>query len=210
MKKIEPTKDKILDSAITIFAKNGFEAARTRDIAALAGVNISTLHYYFINKDNIYKSVIDKIKSEAQKHMWPVMLEQQKIIEKSKNKKEIIEAIKVMSLTFVSVIISPEKKRFAKIIAFEQVDQSKHFKVLFESVMKKVCNPFQIAVSKIMAKNINSIEVILLTHTLMGMLSGFEHAKSSLMYISGWKEYDEKNIAHIKKHISKTIDHLFL
>jgi AcrR family transcriptional regulator len=209
LKKIA-AKENILDAAITVFARNGFDAARTRDIAALAKTNICMLHYHFVSKDNIYKSVIDRIKQEAQQHMLVIIAEQQKIIENAKNKKQIIEAIKAISLTFVEVIISPEKKRFAKIVAFEQLEQSKHFKTLFNNVMKPVCDPMMLAVSKILDQKITATEVILNTHTLMGILCSFEHSKSSLMYVSGWKEYNSKNIGHIKNHISNIIDTLFL
>jgi TetR/AcrR family transcriptional regulator, regulator of cefoperazone and chloramphenicol sensitivity len=202
-------KAKILDAAVTIFSQNGFEGARTRDIADLAQVNISTLHYHFKSKDNIYGSVIQEINSLSNKYMMPTMIAQKEIIANSKNKKQIVEAIKVMAITFVETITQPENKRYSKIIAFEQIEQSKHFKTLFENVMKRVCEPFLLAVAKITGKKINTIEVILLTHTLHGVLTSFQHNKSSLLYLSGWNGYDDKNTKHIKKHILRTIDHLF-
>ena len=201
--------EKILEAAITVFSQNGFDGARTRDIAALAKVNISNLHYYFVSKDNIYKAVIQKINNETNKNMMPTMVEQQQIIASSKNKKEIIEAIKTMAITFVLSITSSEHKKISKIIAFEQIEQSKHFKILFENLMQKVCEPFRLGAAKIMNKKIDNTEVILMTHTLMGMLSSFQHNKSSLMYVSGWKDYDSENQKDIKKHIAKTIDKLF-
>jgi AcrR family transcriptional regulator len=205
---IDP-KEKILDAAVTIFSQNGFEGARTRDIANLAQINISTLHYHFKSKDNIYASVIQEINSQCNKYMMPTMIAQKEIITNSKNKKEIIEAVKVMAITFIETIISPENKSYSKIIAFEQIEQSKHFKTLFENVMKRVCEPFLLAVGKITDKKTTAIEVILLTHALHGILTSFQHSKSSLLYLSGWSSYDDKNIKHIKKHILRTIDHLF-
>lgn len=206
---VECVTDKILDAAITIFSQNGFNGARTRDIAALAEINISTLHYHFKSKDNIYGSVIGEINKRCAKEMMPVMIEQSKIIESSRNKKEIIEALKIMAETFVETITRPENKRLGKIIAFEQSDQSKHFKTLFETVMKRVCDPFMIAVGKIMNKKTSAIEVILLTHALHGVLTSFQNNKSSLLYLSGWNGYDENNIKHIKKHVSRVIESLF-
>ena len=44
-----------------IFSKKGFAATKTRDIATAADVNISTLHYYYRNKDTIYKVVADEV-----------------------------------------------------------------------------------------------------------------------------------------------------
>ncbi len=204
-----PVKEKILDAAVTIFAQNGFEGARTRDIAALAKINISTLHYHFKSKDNIYGRVIKKIHEQSNKYMMPVMIAKKEIIENSKDKKEIVEAIKAMSMTFIETILSPENKRYSKIIAFEQIDQSKHFKTLFESVMKRVCEPFTLATAKIMGKKPDSIEAILLTHSLHSTLTAFQCNKSSLLYLSGWKGYDEDNIKLIKKNILRVIDSLF-
>ncbi|MCE3255410.1 MAG: transcriptional regulator [Rickettsiaceae bacterium] len=202
-------KEKILEAAITVFSQSGFDAARTRDICALAEVNISTLHYHFKSKDNIYKSVIQKINDQTNQSMMPTMIRQHEIITNSKNKEEIISAIKIMATTFVQAVTSKERRRLSKIIAFEQIEQSKHFKILFENVMKRVCDPFRLASSKIIGKKTSHMEVILTTHTLMGMLSSFQHSKSSLMYVSGWKDYNQSNEKHIKKHIAKTIDKLF-
>ncbi len=206
---IENSRDRILDAAVTIFSQNGFEGARTRDIAALAKVNISTLHYHFQSKDNIYGCVIKKIYDLSDEYMMPVMIEQEKIIQNSQDKKEIIEALKVMSLTFVEMITRPENKRYSKIIAFEQIDQSQHFEMIFESVMKRVCQPFTQAVAKIIDKKSDSIEAILLTHSLHSTLTALQHNKSSLLYLTGWKGYDHNNIKHIRKNILRVIDSFF-
>ncbi len=208
-KNLSNSQEKILDAAVTVFSKSGFEGARTRDIADLAQVNIATLHYHFKSKDGIYGSVIKQILERSNELMMPTMIAQREIIENSKDKKEIIEAIKIMSLSFIEIIINPENARYSKIVAFEQIDQSKHFKNLFESVMQHVCEPFMLGVAKIINKKPDSIETILLTHSLHSMITGFQNNKSSLLYLTDWKGYDDNNIKHIKKHISTTIDNFF-
>jgi len=202
------SKEKILDAAVTIFSKHGFDGARTRDIADLAKVNIATLHYHFKSKDNIYGSVINQIYEVSNKYMMPTMIEQKRIIDNSTDKKEIIEAIKIMSLTFITTITNPDNKRYSKIIALEQIDQSKHFKTIFESIMKRVCEPFTEAIAKIMGKKSDSIEVILLTHSIHSMMTALQNNRSSLFYLSGWKGYDENNIKDVKKNILGAIDSL--
>jgi hypothetical protein len=47
---LSPTKERILEIAERLFAPKGFEGARTRDIAAQAGMNISTLHFHWKSK----------------------------------------------------------------------------------------------------------------------------------------------------------------
>jgi AcrR family transcriptional regulator len=51
------TKGRILAAAEAVFAARGFEGASTREIAAQAGVNISSLHYHWASKETLYFAV---------------------------------------------------------------------------------------------------------------------------------------------------------
>src|SRR6476619_5526104 len=55
------TKARILDAAEMVFAARGFEGASTREIAARAGVNISSLHYHWESKETLYFTVFRNI-----------------------------------------------------------------------------------------------------------------------------------------------------
>src|SRR5690348_12951443 len=46
-------------AAYHLIAEKGFEQLRTRDVAARAGVNIATLHYYFARKEDLIQGVIE-------------------------------------------------------------------------------------------------------------------------------------------------------
>jgi AcrR family transcriptional regulator len=56
-----PTKERILRAAEGVFAAKGFDGASTRDIAAAAGVNISSLHYHWETKERLYYAVFESI-----------------------------------------------------------------------------------------------------------------------------------------------------
>src|SRR5690349_16386707 len=48
----------LVAAAYRRIASGGFEGLRTRDVAAEAGVNIATLHYYFPTKEALIRNVI--------------------------------------------------------------------------------------------------------------------------------------------------------
>ena len=55
------TKGRILGAAEGVFAARGFEGASTREIAARAGVNISSLHYHWASKEALYVAVFHDV-----------------------------------------------------------------------------------------------------------------------------------------------------
>src|SRR5262249_3953507 len=57
----ERRRQDLVEAAFTLIAEKGLEGLRTRDIAARAGVNISTLHYYFETKEALLVAVVQHV-----------------------------------------------------------------------------------------------------------------------------------------------------
>jgi TetR/AcrR family transcriptional regulator len=55
------TRRRILDAALEIFGEHGFDGARTRDIAAAAGVNLGLLQYHFGGKEKLWRATVDDV-----------------------------------------------------------------------------------------------------------------------------------------------------
>ncbi len=51
-------------AAYHVIAEQGFEGLRTRNVAARAGVNIATLHYYFASKEDLIRGVVGSIQQQ--------------------------------------------------------------------------------------------------------------------------------------------------
>jgi len=57
--KEKQTEEKILDAAAEVFEEKGMDGARMQEIADRAGINKSLLHYYYRNKEKLFKSVFN-------------------------------------------------------------------------------------------------------------------------------------------------------
>jgi TetR/AcrR family fatty acid metabolism transcriptional regulator len=53
-------RDRILNAAIKVFAKNGFYATRVSEIAKAAGVADGTIYLYFKNKDDVLITIFEE------------------------------------------------------------------------------------------------------------------------------------------------------
>ena len=60
----EAQRQALAHAAYQIIAESGFEGLRTRDVAARAGVNIATLHYYFATKEDLIRGVVELLAHE--------------------------------------------------------------------------------------------------------------------------------------------------
>jgi Transcriptional regulator len=52
------TEERIKEAAREVFTEKGFAAARTRDIAERAGINLALLNYYFRSKENLFNIIM--------------------------------------------------------------------------------------------------------------------------------------------------------
>jgi TetR/AcrR family transcriptional regulator len=80
------TKEKVLIAAEKVFHNSGFKGARTTEIAQLAGISRTMLHYYFNSKEDLFKAVVDKT-------MGSVIQSTSSQVAEGKNLKEIIDNI---------------------------------------------------------------------------------------------------------------------
>jgi AcrR family transcriptional regulator len=71
------TKARLLAAAEEVFAARGFQGASTREIAARAGVNISSLHYHWASKETLYfavfRNVFDRIVDLLRNTLAPLL-----------------------------------------------------------------------------------------------------------------------------------------
>src|SRR6185295_4571134 len=51
----------ILEAALSVFAENGFAAARMDDIAARARVSKGTIYLYFESKEAVFKALVQEM-----------------------------------------------------------------------------------------------------------------------------------------------------
>lgn len=51
------TEEQVLEAAKVVFQEQGFSGARMQEIADVAGINKSMLHYYFRSKDKLFQQV---------------------------------------------------------------------------------------------------------------------------------------------------------
>ena len=61
---VADSRKRILRAALEVFSQNGFDGARTRDIAARAGVPLGLLQYHYGEKPKLWQAAVDRAFAE--------------------------------------------------------------------------------------------------------------------------------------------------
>ena len=72
----------MIDAARRLFIQKGFEDTTMCDIAEQAKVNRSTLHYYFPNKDVMFRAVFSSIVEELKPRLNEIMASEKPLMER--------------------------------------------------------------------------------------------------------------------------------
>lgn len=59
----KPTKDRILEEALVVFAQNGYRGTNLRDLAARLGLSKSALYKHYESKEAIWNALLDRMEA---------------------------------------------------------------------------------------------------------------------------------------------------
>ena len=131
------TRERLLEAAIDVFGKYGYDAATTRVIAREAGVNIAAIPYYYSSKENLYRAVISHIVDMVTEQIAETL---QEIASQSFSgpaaKKEAIILLEKLVTEFITFLLgSPQAPRVARIILREQLYPTAAYDIIFSGFM---------------------------------------------------------------------------
>jgi AcrR family transcriptional regulator len=66
----EERRHQLIDTAMRLFARNGFSGTTTREIALAAGVNEAIIFRFFPRKDDLYAAILERKSAEARTDAW--------------------------------------------------------------------------------------------------------------------------------------------
>jgi len=185
------TEEKIKIAARTIFQKKGYAAARTRDIAEEAGINLALLNYYFRSKEKLFEIIMFETLTEFYQSVSTVFNDE------SNSFTEKLELLVTKYINFlikegdIPIFILTEL-RYRPEQMFEKIPFKETF---FKSVF---CRQFNEEVAK---GNITEENPVQFTINILGLLVFPFLAKPFLQTIGGMKDADYKQLMQERKKL---------
>ncbi len=186
---------KIAAAAEELFAARGFDGTAIRDIAKNAGVNGAMIHYYFGNKEGLYRAMLEGAASRVQ-----ALLTETTAGSGSTTKKlaRFVDA-------YASYILS--QPNLARILYREMLTGAKHIRKIAQQYATTNYAMLRTLISDGVARGeLREIDAELAPISLMGMVVIFQFLRPIISVALGKTDYDERFVGRVAAH---TID-LFL
>ena len=193
------TRERLLEAAIDVFGRHGFDSASTRMIAKAANVNIAAIPYYFGGKGGLYQAVIDHIVDQIKKEAGE-LLEQigGTTFTKDTGRQEARELMQAVLERFINFITGSEQgQRFSRILLREQMFPSPAYDTIFEGFLKPVLDALSTLIMVATGES-DSRQATFKAMTLMGQVLVFRVARETIVRGLDLEGYSPEELEEIR------------
>nr|WP_321402159.1 CerR family C-terminal domain-containing protein [uncultured Desulfobacter sp.] len=194
------TKERLLEAAIDVFGRHGFDSATTRMIAKEGDVNIAAIPYYFGGKGGLYRAVIDHIVDHI-KNQAGDLLEQISgtTFTPDTGPQQARELIKAVLERFVNFVAGSEQgPRFSRIILREQMFPSSAYDAIFEGFLHPVLNALSTLIMAASGES-DPRQATFKAMTLMGQVIIFRVARETIVRGLDLDGYSPEELEEIRR-----------
>lgn len=200
------SKSKLLLSAFEEFAKNGFWGASTRDIAAKANINISSILYYFGGKRGIYTAALKKIVDTVNNMTAELTTRYQKVIE-TKDSVAARNLLKEMLEQFLFLLCNQDVSAdLKKVFLSEYSSPTEEFKILYDDLIRPVHDRMANLLNFASNGKIAIKDCYFYIVPLFSQLFVFASRKNSICNMMEWPDYDEQATRRLSDYINSQVD----
>lgn len=207
----EETRLRLLDAALELFAKDGFEGTSTRALADKAGANLPAIQYYFGSKEGLYRAVVDGIIAEIEAAVTPLAEEiRTRLADSNTTRADLIDLLCQMLATVVALMLDenvPNRESRQKFFARMEAESDAAFDAFQASVFRNVFDPCRSIVGRLLDQAPTGEQATLRTLTLIGQAKMF--CGRNIPGILGWERIGEDQVRAVQQVICGQVRAIF-
>lgn len=202
----EATRAALIQAATEAFARAGFEAVSTRDIAAAAEVHPALIGYHFGGKEGLYLAVFELIASTVEQRIGPALAQIEQMLAQGGTADESAARATALLATLcdamVAMLADPGSAPWAALIMREQQAPTAAFDLVYERFMRRVLAAMtQLVRAADPARDAQ--EARLTVVALLGQLVVFRVARAGVMRHLEWHSVGPEEQAQMQRMIRR-------
>lgn len=207
----DATRKALIDAAIKVFARDGFHAASTRELAHAANVNLALINYYFKGKQGLYLAAFEEITTQLKSEISPVedkirlCLEKYdwSTLDKDGRKEILLPLLLEMANTFLKLLTSDKTKEWAQLIMREQQEPTAAFEYVFSTFIRPMLTQI-IRLIKVL-RNTDEEEAAMITFSVFGLLAVWRVVRTGILRRMNWTTIGEEEVQKILPVVHRNI-----
>jgi len=192
----KPTDDRLLDTAIEQFGRNGLEGASTRAIAAAAGTAMSSITYHYGGKEGLYLAAARRIAEQIAERLAGTL--QGAPDPDELDAEGALAQILALADAALGLMLSPESASWSRFIIREQAEPTEGFQILWDRVMGPVTSRLVRLVQRASAARLRPLEARVRAITLFGQVLVFRVARAAALRVTGWSDIGPPQATEIR------------
>jgi len=196
------TTEKILDAAIDLIAKEGFDAVSVREIAKAVGIRDSSIYNHFRSKDEILDTIIDYLVAELAKVSTPTLDVEARLVEVG-----IEKYMDLDSKAFMEHIMNPRMIRIWRVVSIELYHNEKIKDFFIQTMLKGPLDAWERAFGKMIEKKlIKPYDPRMLAKEFFSFAIYLYFVQFFLSYDEDSRSFDGKALKELDDHIKFFIE----
>ncbi|MDL2398693.1 CerR family C-terminal domain-containing protein [Rhizobium mayense] len=205
------TREKLLENALDVFGRYGFDGASTRKITNAAGVNLQAITYYFGSKEGLYIATAEYLAEMIGRYVSGM---RQRIadqiaaldaagtpLDEAQARLFLTEIVETMVVLFVS----KKSEAWARFIIREQMEPTAAFERVYSGIMGPMIGLGRRLIGAIIADDPASENVRLRCLSFVGSLMVFRMANAAVLAQMEWDAIGEKEIVRLQQHARRLV-----
>lgn len=196
----ENAKEKILNTAIKLFAQKGYDGTSIREICKSANINICMISYYFGGKQELYQEIINNLVESQKSYMESFLDVDEDFSDKSK--KELVEKLQTVLNKFIDYFYSNISNDLLAFLVKEQ--QKSDFEINPPAIVY-----LRRLVAAILGQPANTKEVIYKVLFIISQINSPKILTTFSLKVLNQTEFTDDDIQIIKNNIKTYVKATF-
>jgi TetR/AcrR family transcriptional regulator, regulator of cefoperazone and chloramphenicol sensitivity len=191
-------KARLIEASIDLFGQNGLSGVGTRAIADAAGVQMSTITYYFGGKDGLYLACADHIAATMRARTAPI-LDSLGTIDDVDDAKKGIQAILG---GLVTIMMRDDVAPMARFVVREQMKPSPAFDVIYDGAIGHIVEALGKLLHQVAAGRAPKEQIRVRCMALIGQVLAFRIAHAALMRATNWTKLGKRETELVRNIVA--------
>ncbi|XZG69497.1 CerR family C-terminal domain-containing protein [Chitinibacteraceae bacterium HSL-7] len=198
----------LISAATEVFARSGFEAVGTREIAAAADVHPALIGYHFGSKEGLYLAVFEQIASLMEQRIGPALAAIDEALTSPGSATEVTQRSLVLlgqlSDNILAILAAETSAPWGQLIVREQQSPSPAFDLIYERFMQRVLNTMTRLVRAADPSRPEPAARLVVV-TLLGQMLVFRVAREGVLRHLGWQSLTPAQLAEAQAMVRENL-----